>query len=72
MLIKKGRHLSKSTYHFFIPFTFFLSGEIAKGGPASSQTRQVAQKSSTPCSNGFERGSGASVRTADNLSDDSN
>ncbi len=52
-----------------IPLTVFFSGKIANGGQASSHTRQAEQKSSTPCDFGFERGSGASVRIADNLND---
>ena len=68
MLVKKGRHLSKSTYHFFTPLTVFFSGKIAKGGHASSHHRK-RNKNHRPHDSGLES---ASVRTADNLNDDPN
>lgn len=67
--LKNGRHLSKSTYHFSTPRTVFFSADRASGGKASSQIRQLWQKSSTPCARAVVAANGASVRTAESLNE---
>ena len=62
---KYGMHLSKSTYHFSTPRTNCLSGDIAAGGQAFSQTLQRVHTSSIPKSLCSVNGIGASVSTAD-------
>ena len=46
--LKNGKHLSKSTYHFFSPLTVFFSCKIASGGQNFEQIWHLRQKSSTP------------------------
>ncbi len=67
--LKNGRHLSKSTYHFSTPRTVFFLADRASGGQASSQIRQLWQKSSTPCARAVVVAKGASVRTAESLNE---
>ena len=70
--LKKGKHISKSTYHLFVPLTVFFSLNMAPGGHSFSHILQFKQKSSTSYDCLFVYGKGQSVKIAESLKLDPN